>query len=140
MSYLVQLISKIFPLEFGLVIPVCTQTTSESVEGPAGILWAYAPKQKSLSGRTKRRELRYVIPLKTGITGCPSCGHPIMFPRLCGNCLRYVISREWEYRKEHYTMERLEKLMERWEMMKSDWKSSPYLKPSSQRTSSDEIL
>ena len=110
---------RFFPLEFSPVLPISIQTNS--IEVQSGILWAYAPKQKSLKSRTKRRELQYIIPLKSGITGCPTCGHPIMFPKLCGNCLRFVLAREWEYRQEHYTDVRIAKLKERWEAIKEDW-------------------
>ena len=119
MSLLLRVILKFFPLELSLVAPGSVQ--SNSIEVMPGILWAYAPKQKSLKSRTKRRELQYILPLKSGITGCPTCGHPIMFPKLCGNCLRFVLAREWEYRQENYTQERLNRWKERWEEMKDDW-------------------
>ena len=116
---LLRLLLKLFPLELSVVPPAVTQTNSTKIE--TGILWAYAPKQKSLKSRTKRRELQYILPLKSGITGCPTCGHPIMFPKLCGNCLRYVLSREHEYREEYYTKDRIARWQQRWEAMKDEW-------------------
>ena len=118
-STLFRLLLKFFPLELSVVTPAVTQTNSTNIE--TGILWAYAPKQKSLKSRTKRRELQYILPLRTGITGCPTCGHPIMFPKLCGNCLRFVLSRDHEYREEHYTKDRIVRWQQRWKAMKDDW-------------------
>ncbi|KAI6647585.1 hypothetical protein LOD99_8762 [Oopsacas minuta] len=107
-------------MELSIIAPSLAADPTNTLS-PPGIIWAYAPKQKSLKSRTKRRELRYIIPLKTGITGCPTCGHPIMFPKLCANCLRVVLSCEWDYRQKHYTKDRLAIWKERWEAMKDEW-------------------
>ena len=124
---LFRLLLKLFPLELSVVTPAVTQTNLTNIE--TGILWAYAPKQKSLKSRTKRRELQYILPLKSGITGCPTCGHPIMFPKLCGNCLRYVLSFEHAYREEHYTKKRIALWKQKWEAMKDEWITSALKAP-----------
>ncbi|XP_059195584.1 39S ribosomal protein L32, mitochondrial [Centropristis striata] len=71
------------------------------------ILWMAAPKKRRTIeiNRTRRRDPRKMIKVKTNIESCPECGHLKQKHILCGFCYAKVSKETAEIRKRIAAME-----------------------------------